>query len=277
MSTILTGATTQRVGRTTLNIFGVLFCIFLIGPIIVFIPMSFNDVALLHYPIERMSLRWYWELLHSTEWHNALINSLLVAASATLLATGLGVSAAFGLWQGRFPGKNLIMIIIMTPMIVPSVIAAVSMYFSFTKVGLDYTYSGLILAHTAMGAPVVVVTVSSVLARFDGNMLRAAASLGANPLLAFRKVTLPLILPGVMSGAIFAFAISLDDVVAALFLAGPAQRTLPVQMYLRSTDLFDLVTAAAAAVMFVGAVAMMVMLQLLRRHDRLATVAKDQT
>lgn len=273
----MAATTTQRAGRIALNIFGVLFCIFLIGPIIVFIPMSLNDVALLHYPIEHMSLRWYWDLVHSTEWHNALINSLLVAASATLLATGLGVSAAFGLWQARFAGKNLIMVVIMTPMIVPSVIAAVSMYFSFTKVGLDYTYSGLILAHTAMGAPVVVVTVSSVLARFDGNLLRAAASLGANPLLAFRKITLPLILPGVMSGAIFAFSISLDDVVAALFLAGPAQRTLPVQMYLRSTDMFDLVTAAAAAVMFVSAVAMMIMLQLLRRHDRLGTVAKDQT
>src|SRR5690606_30826541 len=146
----------------------------------------------------------------------------------------------------------------------------VSMYFSFAQVGLHYTYLGLILAHTAMAAPIVVVTVSAVLARFDGNLLRAAASMGAHPLLAFRRVTLPLIMPGVVSGAVFAFAISLDDVVVALFLAGPDQRTLPVQMYMRSTDLFDLATAAAASLMFVVAIAMMVFLELLRRRDQLS-------
>jgi len=263
----------QQVGRSTLSLFGILFCAFLLGPIMAFIPMSFNDAALLHYPIKHFSLRWYRDLIQASEWHNALVNSLVVASSATVLATALGVCAAYGLWRGRFSGKNLIMVVIMTPMIVPSVIGAVAMYFSFTQVGLDYTYAGLILAHTAMGAPMVVVTVLSVLARFDANLLRAAASLGADPLVTFRRVTLPLILPGVMSGAIFAFAISLDDVVAALFLAGPSQRTLPVQMYMRSTDLFDLVTAAAASVMFFGAIAMMVMLQLLRRRDSLVTTS----
>jgi putative spermidine/putrescine transport system permease protein len=264
----------SRANGAALGIFGVMFCIFLLGPILAFIPMSFNDVALLHYPIEKFSLRWYSDLVASSEWRLALLNSVLVATSATVLATILGVCAAFGLWRGRFRGHSIIMVVIMTPMIVPSVIGAISMYFSFAEIGMDYTYSALILAHTAMAAPIVVVTVSAVLARFDGNLLRAAASLGADPLLAFRKVTLPLIMPGVVSGAVFAFAISLDDVVVALFLAGPDQRTLPVQMYMRSTDLFDLATAAAAAMMFIVAVAMMIFLELLRRRDRLAPVAK---
>lgn len=260
----------QRAFRSALWIFGILFCIFLIGPILAFVPMSFNDVALLHYPIETLSLRWYRDLFQSSEWRLAFFNSLFVASLATLLATILGVCAAFGLWRGRFPGKNVIMVVIMTPMIVPSVIGAISMYFSFAQIGMDYTFSALILAHTAMAAPIVVLTVSAVLARFDANLLRAAASLGAHPILAFRRVMLPLIMPGVVSGAIFAFAISLDDVVVALFLAGPSQRTLPVQMYMRSSDLFDLVTAAAAAIMFVAALAMMAFLGILRKRDRLA-------
>lgn len=259
----------RRAARLALWLFGLLFCAFLLGPILAFVPMSFNDVAVLHYPIESMSLRWYRDLFLSSEWRLALANSLLVATSATVLATALGVSAAFGLWRGRFRGKTFVMVVIMTPMIVPSVIGAVSMYFSFAQIGLDYSYTALILAHAALAAPIVVVTVSAVLARFDGNLLRAAASLGASPLLSARRIMLPLIMPGVISGAIFAFAISLDDVIVALFLAGPSQRTLPVQMYMRSADLFDLVIAAAAAMMFIVAFAMLGLLELLRRRDRL--------
>ncbi len=114
----------------------------------------------------------------------------------------------------------------------------------------------------------VVITVSAVLARFDGNLLRAAANLGAHPLLAFRRVMLPLILPGVVAGAIFAFAISFDDVVAALFIAGPTQRTLPVQMYMQASDLYDLVIAAAATFMLVVAISLMAALEFLKRHNK---------
>ena len=260
---------TQRWARAVLALFGVLFCVFLVGPILAFVPMAFNDVALLHYPIQHVSLRWFRGLIASPEWSRALLNSLLVAVGTPLLATALGVSAALGLWRGRFAGRNLIMAIVMTPMIVPSVIGAASMYFAFVRVGLDYSYVGLILAHAALAVPLVVVTVSAVLERFDGNFLRAAASLGAPPLLAFRRVTLPLILPGVLSGAVFAFAISFDDVVVALFIAGPDQRTLPVQMYMRSSDLFDLVIAAAAAIMLVVAFLLMIFLLFLKRRERI--------
>lgn len=253
--------------------FGVLFCLFLIGPIFVFVPLSFNDLALFHYPIETYSLRWYRELIGSLEWRRALINSVVVATASTLLATALGVSAAVGLWKARFPGKNVLMVIFLTPMIVPSVIAGVSMYLALVQVGLDNSYTGLIFAHTALASPMVVVTVSATLARFDATLLRAAGSLGAGPLTAFRRVTFPLILPGIVTGAIFAFAISFDDVIAALFIAGPSQRTLPVQMYSRATDLFELTIAAAATVMLVIAVLLMTALEFLKRRERLPPTA----
>ena len=261
----------QRANRVALRLFVVLFCLFLIGPIIAFLPMSVNKVALLHYPIEHVSLRWFEDLIASREWSRAFMNSLLIAFGSSLAATVLGVCAALGLWRARFPGKSMIMVVLMTPMVVPSVIGAVSMYLAFVQFGLGYTYTGLILAHTSLAAPIVVVTVLSALARFEGNLLRAASNLGANPFFAFRRVTFPLILPGILSGAIFAFAISLDDVVVVLFLAGPDQRTIPVQMYMRTGDLFDLVIAAAATVMFVAAVLMMIVLAIVRKKDVLSS------
>lgn len=259
----------QRALRLVLAGFGVLFGIFMIGPIAAFVPMAFNDVAVLHYPIHSFSLRWFRDLFASPDWSRALLNSLLVGAGTTALSLAIGVSAAIGLWRWRLAGKNALMVLIMTPMIVPSVIGAASMYFAFARVGLDYSFMGLILAHCAFASPIVVVTVLAALQRFDGNLLRAAASLGAPPLLSFRRVMLPLIFPGIVSGGIFAFAISFDDVVAALFLAGPEQRTLPVQMYMRSGDLFDLVIAAAATVMMVIAVSLMTILLFVRRGEKL--------
>jgi putative spermidine/putrescine transport system permease protein len=258
--------TGQRAVRYGLQSFGFLFCLFLVGPIFVFVPLSFNDVALFHYPVERFSTRWFQELVTSREWSQALLNSVFVAVSSTALATVLGVFAAFGLWRGNFRGKELILVVFMLPLIVPTVISAVSMYFAFASVSLDSSYMGLIIAHTTLATPMVVISVSAVLAGLDRNLLRAAASLGASPLLAFFRVTLPLIQPGVIAGAIFAFAISFDDVVAALFLAGPGQQTLPLQMYMRATDLFDLVIAAAATFMLLVAIGLMSLLLLMQAN-----------
>jgi putative spermidine/putrescine transport system permease protein len=251
-------------------VFAALFCIYLVGPILVFIPLSFNDKALFHYPIETYSFRWYEQLFASPEWRRALFNSLVVATIETALATFLGVLGAIGLWRAKFKGKNLIMMLLMMPMVVPNIIAGVSMYLAFARVGLDKTYTGLILAHAALASPLVVITVSATLARLDSAYLRAAASLGSSPVTSFWLVMLPLILPGVLTGAVFAFAISFDDVIASLFISGPAQRTLPVQMYARATDLFDLTIAAAAAVMLLVAILMMLAIEFLKKNDSLA-------
>jgi putative spermidine/putrescine transport system permease protein len=266
----------QKLTFYGLRIFGVAACLYLILPIIIYLPLSFSERALLKYPIDQFSLRWYRALVENPEWANALLNSVYIAAVATVLASLLGVVAAIGLWWGSFPGRKALVAVIMMPMVVPSVVAAVSIYFAFGQVGLNSTYTGLILAHTALAAPLVVITVMATLTRFDANLLRAAASLGAGPITTFRRVTLPLILPGVLTGAIFAFSVSFDDVVTSLFVAGPSQRTLPVKIYLATSDIADLTITAAATFMLVVAVAMMVVINLLRRGDRLRTSADSK-
>ena len=151
----------------------------------------------------------------------ALKNSLIVGTGATLIATTLGTFAAFGFWRARFPLRRLLFGVLLAPLVVPVVIVAVGVYFSFAKIGLVDGYLGLMLAHAALGAPFVLVTVLSTLSGFDRNLLNAAASLGAPPWLAFRRVALPIIFPGVFAGALFAFATSFDEVVVALLLTGP--------------------------------------------------------
>jgi putative spermidine/putrescine transport system permease protein len=162
---------------------------------------------------------------------SALKNSLIIGSGATLVALVLGTLAALGLARNTLPGRSVLLGYIILPMIVPVVISGVGMYFLFARFGLTSTFTGLIIAHAVLGLPFVVVTVAATLRTFDPNLLRAAASLGASPARAFFTVTLPLIAPGVISGGLFAFIASFDEVVVALFIGGPAQRTLPRQMF----------------------------------------------
>jgi ABC-type molybdate transport system permease subunit len=158
------------------------------------------------------------------------------------------------MWRVRFPGQRLILALVISPMVVPVIIIAVGVYFAFAPLGLTDGYGGLILAHTTLAVPFVVVTVLATLSGFDRTLLRAAASLGARPLTTFRRVTLPLILPGVASGAVFAFAASFDEVVVALLIAGPGQRTLPRQMFAGINDNISLTITAAATMPIVSGV-----------------------
>ena len=179
--------------------------------------------------------------------------------------------AAFGLWRAHFPGRGLIMAILISPMIVPSIIVAVGTYFAFAPVKLTNSFIGLIFAHTALASPFVVITILATLSGFDATLLRAASSLGAGALSTFFKVTLPLIMPGVISGALFALATSFDEVVVTLFLAGPEQRTLPRQMFTATADNISLTLTAAAAILVTMSVVLMLTVELLRRRsDRIA-------
>ncbi|BEV16697.1 ABC transporter permease [Herbaspirillum sp. DW155] len=248
-----------------------LFCsallVYLILPILVMVPLSFNEGSFLSYPISGFSLRWYKAFLDSQDWIDALRNSLIVAPAATILATLLGTLAAMGLSRGEFPGKALVMALIISPMVVPLVIVAVGMYFFFARMDLVNTYSGMILAHTALGLPFVVTTVSATLQGYDSNLSRAAASLGASPMLTFRRVTLPLIGPGVAAGALLAFATSFDEVVVTLFLAGPTQRTLPIQMFGGIKENLDPTIAAAATLLIGSALALLIVMEWVRRRS----------
>jgi putative spermidine/putrescine transport system permease protein len=265
----------QRLARWLLWASAGAVLVFLIAPIGVIVPLSFSAGSFLHFPLPGLSLRWYEDFFTSELWLPALKNSLIVGTGATLIATTLGTLAAFGFWRARFPGRRLLFAVLLSPLVVPVVIVAVGVYFAFARAGLTDGYLGLALAHAALGAPFVLVTVLSTLAGFDRNLLNAAASLGAPPWLAFRKVALPIIFPGVFSGALFAFATSFDEVVVALLLTGPGQRTLPRQMFAGINDNISLTITAAGTLLVLLACLLLVVAELLRRRsERLRTALR---
>ena len=240
---------------------------FLVLPLMVIVPISFSSASFLSLPIPGFSLRWYEALLTSPVWGRAFLNSLIVGTIATTIAVLLGTLAAVGLHRNEFRGKALLMGVLISPMIVPIVIVALGSYFFYAPLGLASSLLGLGLAHAALGAPFVLVTVSATLTGFDANLARAAASLGASPLTAFRRVTLPVIAPGVISGALFAFVTSFDEVVVALFLTGPLQRTLPRQMFDGIRENISPTILAAATLLIVLAVGLLLTAELLRRRS----------
>jgi len=249
-----------------------IFCagvlLFLILPVLVIVPLSFNVSSFLTYPLEGFSLRWYQEIFSPNgPWLAALKSSLIVAPFATLLAMSLGTLAAVGLNKADFPGKGLILALLISPMVVPLVIVAVGMYFFFAEVGLLNSFFGLVLAHAVLGTPFVVITVNATLQGFDHNQVRAGASLGANPLQVFFKVVLPQILPGVASGGLFAFATSFDEVVVALFIASPSERTLPMQMFSGIRENISPAIAAMATIMIILSALLLLIMELLRRRN----------
>lgn len=241
--------------------------LFLITPILVVIPLSFNSVPFFTFPMPGLSLRWYEEIFMTERWQWGLRNSIFVGVAVTLLATVLGTIAALGLSRPNFPWRTAVMSVLISPIIVPIVITAVGMYFFYADIGLLNTYTGLILAHTTLATPVVVITVTATLAGYDHSLTRAAASLGASPITAFVKVTLPLILPGMISGSLFAFLTSFDEVVVALFLAGPEQTTLPKVMFSGIREEISPSIAAAATVLILFAVTVLITAELLRRRS----------
>jgi putative spermidine/putrescine transport system permease protein len=229
---------------------------FLIVPVLAIIPLSFNSGSYFSYPMAGYSLRWYERALFDPDWQRAFLNSLGIGAMATLVATVLGTLAALGLSRSNFPWRSVIMPLLISPMIIPVVVVAVGFYLVFAPLGLTNSYAGVVLAHAALGTPFVVITVTASLLSFDPNLLRAATGLGATPWTAFRRVTLPLVSPGVATGAIFAFATSFDEVVVILFIGGPAQRTVPRQMWNGIREAIDPSILAIATLLTVFAIAL---------------------
>jgi putative spermidine/putrescine transport system permease protein len=257
----------ERLWTVALYLASGLALFFLMAPILAIVPLSFNSSQFLTYPLQGFSLRWYADFLNSAEWMRAVKNSFLIGSAATVLATTLGTLAALGLTRANFPGKALLMAILLSPMVVPLVITAVGFYFFFAPLGLTANYTGLILAHTALATPFVVITVGATLQGFDYNLARAAASLGANPLVTFFRVILPLIAPGIATGALFAFATSFDEVVVILLVAGPEQRTLPREMFSGIRENISPTITAVATLMIVISVALLAILEWLRRRN----------
>lgn len=258
----------ERIGVAALWTWCALVLIFLVVPIFVPVPLSFNSEPFFTFPLAGFSTRWYHEVLGTDQWRDAIGHSLLIAFGATALATTLGTLAALGLFHPRFPGRRVVTVVLLSPLIVPVVITAVGAYLFYAPIGLAGTFTGIILAHTALASPFVVVTVGASLAGFDRTLMRAAAICGARPLGAFFQVMLPLILPGVLSGAAFAFVTSFDEVVVALFLASAGQRTLPIQMFTGLREQLSPAITAAATLMMTLSVLLLIAAELIRRGAR---------
>ena len=262
--------------------------VFLVAPILVVIPLSFNAESfftftegMLRLDPEAFSLKWYRELLQSphrpddtSEWIRAANNTIFVAAWVTLLATSLGTLAAIGLARPEMPFRRYVMATLLSPLIVPIVITGAGMFMYYSKLNLAYTYTGLILTHTALATPFVVVTVTATLVGFDNTYLRASYSLGASPVRTFFRIVLPIIYPGVVTGALFAFVTSLDEVVVATFLAGPEQVTLPMHMLAGLRQEVNLSILAVATILITLSVLLLTAAELLRRRNEKISAQK---
>jgi putative spermidine/putrescine transport system permease protein len=254
----------DKIGWWALRLASVALLVFLLLPILVIVPLSFSASSFLAYPMPGWSLQWYDNLFTSPEWGRAARNSFIVAPAATLVATTLGTLAAVGLARVNFAGKGLLMSFLIAPMVVPIVVIGVATYLFFARIGLSDSYTGLIIVHAAMGAPFVLTTVLATLQGFNNNLVRASLSLGAGQVETFFRVTLPVIAPGVISGALFAFATSFDEVVVTLFLAGPEQVTLPRQMFTGIRENISPTIAAVATLLTIFTTALMLALEWIR-------------
>ena len=239
---------------------------FLLVPIAAVVPLSFSSGSFLSYPLPGLSLRWYGEVLGGGKWLGALANSLFIGAAATAAALLLGTLAALGLARRRGATVAALKLLMLSPMIVPVILVAVGSYFFLAPLALTSSYTGLILAHTVIAVPFVVVPVLTALELLDPNLARAAAACGAPPATAFFKVTLPAIAPALASGALFAFAASFDDVVIALLIAGPEQRTLPREMFSGLRDSITPALTAVATIMICFSTALFLLMQAVQRR-----------
>ena len=263
---------------------GIIFS-FLISPIFVVMPLSFiaQDFftftpEMLQFDPEGYSLKHYKDFFTNNEWQRSFKNSLLIAPVATLVSVSLGTLAAIGLSQSHVPFKRAITAILISPMIVPLIISATGMFFFYShvgnfledRIGLDKNFVGyvkVILAHSVLGIPFVIITVTATLVGFDSSLTRAAANMGADPVRTFFKIQMPLILPGVISGGLFAFITSFDEVVVVMFVGSTNQKTLPWQMFTGLREQISPTILAVATILVAISIALLVTLELLRRRS----------
>ncbi len=274
-------ATTNHQGARVWRWLHLAFCaavlIFLVAPVLVVIPLSFNaepyftfTEGMLRLDPDAFSLRWYENVLTEGRWLPALGKSALIGAAATVIATTLGTLAALGLSSPAMPGRGIVMAVLISPMVTPIIITAAGMSFFYSDLGLGQTYTALILAHTVLGAPFVVISVGASLSGYNHNLNRAAANLGAGAWTTLRRVQLPLIAPGVATGALFAFATSFDEVVVVLFIGGPDQRTIPREMWSGIREQISPEILAVATFLIVFAALLLTAVNWLRQRDYVA-------
>ena len=264
----------QKIYYYSIRIFIGLVFLFLILPIVIIIPLSFNvepffsiTEGMLNLEPDAYSIKWYREFFNDYKWNLAVRNSLYYGIIATILATILGTLAALGLSSDKMPFKTAITSILISPMIVPLIIMAAGMFFFYSYINIIGSDLSIIFAHTVLATPFVVITVTATLAGFDNNLVRASLSMGANPVASFFHITLPIIKPGVISGALLAFVTSFDEVVLILFLASPEQRTIPRQMFSGLREQINPTILAAASMLVLVSVLLLIVLLYLRQNN----------
>jgi putative spermidine/putrescine transport system permease protein len=241
---------------------------FLALPVLIVVPLSFSSGTYLQFPTPGWSLRWYTAFLFNPEWTGAALLSLRVGAFVTILALALGTPAAIGLAKLRLSSRRLINALVLSPLIVPGIIVAIGTYFAYAQYGLVGNPLALVLAHTCLAVPFVVINVSAALTGVDTRLQQAAANLGADPAGVFRRVTLPLIAPGLFAGAVFAFITSFDELLVALFLSGTGAVTLPRRMFDEIRYDIDPTIAAASTLLIATTTGLMFTAEMLRRRSQ---------
>lgn len=247
---------------------GILITIYLILPSFIVIPVSFNDSILLKFPPEKYSLRWYQSFLSRPDWTGALWLSLKLGVGVMIVSTILGVLASIGLVRGNFPGKGVLRAFLISPMIVPVVVTALGFYYFYGELKLSGNPWSLLISHTCMAIPIVIIIVSATLDGVSPNLERAAQNLGATPRQAFTKIVLPIIRPGIITGALFAFILSFDEVVIAAFIGGYRSSTLPKKMFENVRDEMDPTVAAISTLLVLISVVLLVVVGWLNNRSR---------
>jgi putative spermidine/putrescine transport system permease protein len=245
---------------------GGLTVFYLLAPTLVIVPMSFTQARILSFPPQGFTLQWYQRMFTDPQWAAGIQHSAQVATLTAIIATVLGTLAALGLTRGRFPGRPLVNALALSPLIVPVVVIAIGMFGLFVQWRISGSLVGLVLAHTALALPFVIVNVGTSLRTMDRNLEMAAANLGADPRRSFLHITLPLILPGVLAGAIFSFITSWDEVVVAIFMTSARFRTLPVEMWEQVRQVVDPTVAAVSTTLLVVTTTLLVVLFVVRRQ-----------
>jgi putative spermidine/putrescine transport system permease protein len=235
-----------------------LFCLVLVAPILIVVVLSFSGEGYLHFPPRSFSLQWYQRFFGDVRWQRSLLTSAGVALGTSLIATSLGFLAAYAFVRGRFRAKKLLLSLLLLPLIVPTIITAIALYFLAARLGLVGNLAWLAVCHSVVALPVVLLILVSTLQSVDPNLERAAQGLGAGRVMLFARVVLPLAAPGLFSAALFAFLASFDELVIALFLAGVKAQTLPVRIW--NSLLLEVEPTIAAVSSFLIGVTMLVLL-----------------
>ena len=220
-----------RIGRWSFTVYCGLVLLFLAAPIVIVVPLAFSSVDFLRFPPPSYSLRWFHNFFSRRDWIEAAVNSFKIGLLTAVLATTLGTAATYGLVRGRSRRKDALYAFFISPMIVPNIVFALALYYLFSRLRMVGNMWSLVLGHTVLALPPVIIVLSASLQSVDYALEQAAMIHGAPRLRAFREVTLPLIFPGMITAALFAFLVSFDDLLIAVFLSGSSAVTLPKRMW----------------------------------------------